>query len=341
MTDPTRRRFLKSAATAAMVSTVAERSVSQAHARAPMAQVAITLDLEMSREFPTRDQMHWDFEKGNLNEATKRYALEAARRVKARGGLIHFFGLGRTMEQADVSWLQEIVDAGHPLGNHTYDHVYLLASKPQDLQFRFARAPWLLEGRDIPAELRRNIELAERAFEARLKGRSGRSGGFRTPGGFATGLKGREDLQKMLLDMGYTWVSSLYPAHSTSKPGERPSEEVFRAIEDAQEQAQPFVYPTGLVEIPMSPISDIGALRTGRWPLADFKEAIRRSLVRCIERGFVFDFLAHPSCLGVVDPNFETIDVILDTVEAHKDKARIVTLGEIAVAASARQPQSK
>ena len=38
----------------------------------------------------------------------------------------------------------------------------------------------------------------------------------------------------------------------------------------AQEQAQPFAYPDGLVEIPMSPISDVGAFRTlkgGRWVL--------------------------------------------------------------------------
>lgn len=340
MKDCTRRRFLASVATASLGSALNATTSLASRTNSAKVQVAITLDLEMSREFPTRDQMHWDFEKGNLDEATKRYALEAARRVKARGGLIHFFGLGRTMEQADVSWLQEIVDAGHPLGNHTYDHIYLLASKPQDLQFRFARAPWLLEGRDIPAELKRNIEMAERAFETRLKGRSGRAGGFRTPGGFATGLKGREDLQKMLLDMGYTWVSSLYPAHITSKPGERPSEEVFHGIEDAQMLAQPFVYPTGLVEIPMSPISDIGALRTGRWPLADFKEAVRRGLLRCIERGLTFDFLAHPSCLGVVDPNFETIDVILDTVEAHKDMARLVTLGEIAESPVVRNPKS-
>ena len=29
----------------------------------------------------------------------------------------------------------------------------------------------------------------------------------------------------------------------------------------AQQQAQPFVYPTGLIEVPMSPISDVNALR--------------------------------------------------------------------------------
>src|SRR5438128_10835695 len=49
------------------------------------ARVAISLDLEMARNFPHWTDTHWDYEKGNLNEETKRYALEAARRVKARG----------------------------------------------------------------------------------------------------------------------------------------------------------------------------------------------------------------------------------------------------------------
>ena len=33
----------------------------------------------------------------------------------------------------------------------------------------------------------------------------------------------------------------------------------------AQAQAQPFVYPSGLVEVPMSPVSDVTAMRSGRW----------------------------------------------------------------------------
>ena len=97
--------------------------------RADKALIAITLDLEMSRNFPTWDEMHWDYEKGNLDAATKRYAVEAARRVKARGGVIHFFALGQTMEQEDVGWLREIVAQGHPVGNHTYDHVNVKATR--------------------------------------------------------------------------------------------------------------------------------------------------------------------------------------------------------------------
>ena len=33
---------------------------------------AITFDLEMSLNFPTWETTHWDYEKGNLNDATKR-----------------------------------------------------------------------------------------------------------------------------------------------------------------------------------------------------------------------------------------------------------------------------
>src|SRR5690349_9883660 len=89
--------------------------------------VAITLDLEMSRNFPTWETTHWDYEKGNLNEPTKKYAVEAARRVKAHGGRLHFFAVGQVFEQPSVDWLKEIVRAGHPVGNHTYDHVNVKA----------------------------------------------------------------------------------------------------------------------------------------------------------------------------------------------------------------------
>src|SRR5262245_37684962 len=111
----------------------------------PPALIAITLDLEMSRNFPTWQTTHWDFEKGNLNDETKAYAVEAARRVKDRGGRVHYFALGQTLEQANVEWLAEIASAGHPIGNHTYDHVNVKATKAADIQFRFQRSPWLVE----------------------------------------------------------------------------------------------------------------------------------------------------------------------------------------------------
>ncbi|MBC7966230.1 MAG: hypothetical protein H7Z17_09935, partial [Fuerstia sp.] len=71
------------------------------------AMVAITLDLEMSAQYPTQDEVHWNYEKGNLNDETKRYAVEAARRVKLAGGTLHFFVVGRVFEQENVDWLRE------------------------------------------------------------------------------------------------------------------------------------------------------------------------------------------------------------------------------------------
>src|SRR5207248_2249819 len=150
--------------------------------------------------------------------------------------------------------------------------------------------------------------------------------GFRTPGGFANGLADRPDVRKWLLDLGFTWVSSKYPAHPNSEPMKEPSEYVLKAIVAANEKAQPFRYPDGLIEVPMSPISDIGAFRNGRWKLDWFLTAIRRSVEKTIETRTVFDFLAHPSCLGVVDPEFKTVELILDLVKRSDGKAGVVGL---------------
>jgi len=291
------------------------------------AQIAITLDLEMSRNFPRWEDTHWDFEKGNLDEATKKYATRAGERVQARGGRIHYFCVGRVLEQPDVLWLEQIAQAGHPVGNHTYDHVNLLARQTAELQFRFQRAPWLIEGRSIAEVIRDNIRLTTLA----LKERTGIvNRGFRTPGGFAAGLSGREDLQKLLLELGFTWVSSLYPAHANTRPKEKPDAAVLSSIVEAQVKAQPFDYPTGLIEVPMSPISDIGAFRTGQWKLEWFLDAVRRAVNWTIERRAVFDFLAHPSCLGVVDPQFQTIDLICDLVQAADGSAEFADLDQVA-----------
>jgi peptidoglycan/xylan/chitin deacetylase (PgdA/CDA1 family) len=293
------------------------------------ARIAITLDLEMSRNFPRREDTHWDFEKGNLNDAAKSYAVEAAKRVKQSGGRIHFFCVGRVLEQANIDWLTSIAKEGHPIGNHTYDHVNLLANSPQDLQYRFQRSPWLIEGRTTAQVIYENIRLTTLALRQRA---SIENRGFRTPGGFSTGLQGREDLQEMLLNLGFKWVSSFYPAHSYTAPQVEPDESLFDNLIAASEKAQPFVYPTGLLEIPMSPISDIGAFRTGQWKLEWFLEAIRRVVLWTIDHKATFDFLAHPSCLGVLDPEFKAIDLICRLVKESGHNAELVDLDQIAAA---------
>ena len=289
--------------------------------------VAITLDLEMSAEYPQRGVTEWNYRKGDLDAATKKYAIDAAKVAKDRGGLIHFFALGQTLEQPDVAWLKDLAAAGHPIGNHTYDHVYLLAAKPEEIQFRFKRAPWLIRGKTVAEVIEDNVATATIA----LKERCGLTpNGFRTPGGFRDGLKGRSDLQKMLLRQGFPWVSSLYPAHTCGKPKEQPGDDVYADIVKAQAAAQPFAYPSGLIEVPMSPVSDVNAFRTHYWKLDWFLKAVRLAVEEAIRTGGVFDFLAHPSCLVVEDPTFETVKLICSLAKDAGEKAAIVGLDMIA-----------
>src|SRR5262245_52458494 len=81
-----RRDFLRTVSMAGAAAGLGEGSaIAQSPPSVPRdrALIAITLDLEMSRNFPSWDDTHWDYEKGNLNEEAKAYSLEAARRVKA------------------------------------------------------------------------------------------------------------------------------------------------------------------------------------------------------------------------------------------------------------------
>lgn len=298
-----------------------------AAAAEPKAQIALTLDLEMSRHYPRRGLTEWDFQKGNLDEATKAYSLKAARVAHDRGAKIHFFCVGRVLEQSDVGWLKEIIAMGHPVGNHTYDHVNVLATDPKQTQFRFQRAPWLLRGRTAAQVIEQNIAMTNTAMKTRL---GITANGFRTPGGFYNGLNGRKDLQQMLMKQGFRWISSVYPRHLSGQPKQKPGPEVFNSIVAAQAKAQPFRYPSGLIEVPMSPISDVTAFRSKFWKLEYFLQGVRLAVEWAIQERKVFDFLAHPSCLVVEDPGCETIKMVCDRVKQSSDRAEIVGLDQIA-----------
>lgn len=324
----TRRKFLAQTTLAAATISLGLRARTVRADETPNArksQIAISLDLEMARNFPHWEDTEWDYIKGNLSTEAKDYAVEAARRVKAKGGRIHFFLVCRALEQENVNWLKEIIREGHSVGSHTYDHVYLLATKPDDIQFRFKRAPWLISGKSCAEVIRENIALANAAIKSRL-GIS--PAGFRAPGGFADGLSNRPDVQKMLLDAGFKWVSTKYPAHPNNDPKSAPTQEIFDAIVKAQSLSQPFTYPSGLVEIPMSPISDICGFRNGKWTLEQFLHSTRMNLQSCIDRGIVFDFLSHPAVLSAMDPRFKAIDLICDMVQGSS-KAEFATLDAI------------
>ena len=163
-----------------------------------------------------------------------------------------------------------------------------------------------------------NIRLTDAAMQSRL---GTAPVGFRTPGGSLTGLIGRPDLQQMLLEYGYQWVSSMAKAVPV-KPSQ-PTEDDFQRVADAQRESQPFVYPSGLIEIPMSPLGDVAAFRRKeeKWSLGDFLAMIERAVSRVIEERAVFDLLGHPSIMQVEDPQFRTYELICRLVKQAGDRS--------------------
>jgi peptidoglycan/xylan/chitin deacetylase (PgdA/CDA1 family) len=327
-----RRRFIAGASAAGIGLAAAQTLRGQETRPDPAADddkalIAITLDLEMSRHYPTWDVMHWDYEKGNLNQPAKEYTVEACRRVRAAGGVLQSFVLGRVFEQENVDWIKEIVRTGHPVGNHTYDHVNVWTKDPNEIQFRFTRAPWLIEGKTVPQVIVDNIRLTDEAMKTRV---GVKPVGFRTPGGSGSGLIGRPDVQQILLDLGFTWVSSM--AKSVPIAPQNPTQEDFQRVALAQEQSQPFVYPSGLIEIPMSPLGDVACFRREKekWKLADFLGMVEAAVAWTIEHAAVFDLLGHPSIMYVEDPEFKTYELICRMVNEAGDRAAIVGLDTIA-----------
>ena len=86
-------------------------------------------------------------------------------RVKHAGGVLHFFAVGQVFEQPSVDWLKETKE-GHPVGNHTYDHVNVTAIA-KDV-FRFQRA--LVVAWPVGCRFNHeNIVLMNKAMKTRLE----------------------------------------------------------------------------------------------------------------------------------------------------------------------------
>ena len=85
-----------------------------------------------------------------------------------------------------------------------------------------------------------------------------------------------------------------------------------------------------LVELPMSPISDVG--RVSQRPLAAGGVPGNNPVGSPVghRRRAVFCFLGHPSCLVATDPSFRTIEMICDLVHSAGDRMPIVDLQSIA-----------
>jgi hypothetical protein len=62
-------------------------------------------------------------------------------------------------------------------------------------------------------------------------------------------------------------------------------------------------------------------------------KAIRLAVQEAIRTGGCFDFLAHPSCLVVEDPTFETVKLVCALVKDAGERAAVVGLDAMATRA--------
>ena len=58
--------------------------------------------------------------------------------------------------------------------------------------------------------------------------------------------------------------------------GEQPNDVLLQKAVEMQPNSQPFRYPTGLIEVPMSPVSDVMAMRIARWSRKSWLASLRR-----------------------------------------------------------------
>jgi polysaccharide deacetylase family protein (PEP-CTERM system associated) len=173
-----------------------------------MRDLTFTLDLEDHRA---------DASSPARFEAPTRRVLDL---LAARGVRGSFFVTGDVAEQAP-GLVRDIARAGHELGFHGWDHTALTELAPDRLRDEATRGKQLLE------------DLGERPVS-----------GFRAPM-FSLVPSSRWALD-VLVDVGYTYSSSVLPAHNP-------------LFGDATLPARPFRWPNGLVELPC-PVARVGGV---------------------------------------------------------------------------------
>src|SRR5919198_621680 len=185
--------------------------------------LSLTFDVEMATNFPYWTSV-WDHRKGAIDEDVKAYVRQLTRACRQAAVQVQFFLLGASLEDPDVEYLRELAADGHALGNHTYHHVNVKATTTEQLQLEYRLRPWLAAGRAPLEVIRDELRQTSAAMRERL---GVTPAGFRTPGGFATGLHDVPQVQRVLLEEGFVYASSQYPLRV--EPAAHPSLEALEA----------------------------------------------------------------------------------------------------------------
>ncbi len=273
--------------------------------------VAISFDVEMASNWPYWDS-DWTGRKHLIADEVKLYVDKINDLAGEYDAHLHYFVMGAALEQPDIRYLREAAAAGHAIGNHTYSHVNVIAETPDELSPSYTRGDLQIANRSPQQVVEDEISLTHRLIQEQL---GVAPTGFRTPGGFRSGIIAKQpELLDFLKALGYPFCSAVYDGvlpegtdPTTTAPG------IFaRCIRDLQ----PFRYPNGLWEVPLMGLTDCVAFRTFRLMLNEWLEAVASGLRTAIEEDLVFSICCHPAILAVVDPHLQTMRLIFETAAA-------------------------
>ena len=180
--------------------------------------VALSYDLEMCAGYQPDGVNH-----GRIIPEVQEYTLELCSIAEEFGVQLHFFHVGNGFEET-YACLREILHRGHLVDNHTYSHIPLLTEEVDRLDKELAKV---------------NALYAERL--------NWTSTVLRGPGGYQDGLDERPANQEVILRNGFKWVSCRFDSTDLKNRDyvlASPAENV------------PYVYPTGLIEIPIQGYTD-------------------------------------------------------------------------------------
>ncbi len=221
---------------------------------------------------------------GHLTDDIRDYINRLGSIAESFDAQLQFFIQGNTFEKPiDVAFWKEFAKRGHALDSHSYYHQGLDGLSPDEVKSQLTRTKRLIE-----------TELGQENI------------GIRGPGGYRNGLRGLEETQQAILDVGIKWVSTQF---KWGTPGDDQS-----WINLVPEQ-QPYYYPTGLLEIPFCGHQDRSYfdvdMRGSPRPVDEWIAYLKGCVDIACERNLFLSLTAHPSTSFKHDPQARYVKELL------------------------------
>jgi len=220
---------------------------------------------------------------GHLNEDVVSYIKMLVQVAEGYGARVQFFLQGKTLEES-AELCVEIAERVHAIDQHTYSHISLPETPLERIESEVARTKRLIEDKLKTVNI-----------------------GLRGPGGYKEGLRGRSDIQKVLIKAGIKFVSTQYSYWDNPLSDDK----MIETIADVQ----PYYYETGLLEIPFCGYQDRTFFDRDcgfrRGTLEEWIQYLKRAVDFVYEHGLAYSLVVHPSTGFKHDPEGKSLRELL------------------------------